>query len=260
VAVVGAIVLAVVYGPRSAPTAPNPGAGTQPTLGSSPITPAASGRCSSGQLTATVAFNLSGTELGAITLTNTGARACSLAGQPNVVVLDSAGNALRLSESIFHRAPDWPPPSSPIVLSPGGALPHAIVELDWTWCGPPPGRIRFEIRFPGWPSPLTVPNASISPSGFTPAPCTVSGHRALFAVDVVRGLGSSGIIGPAPVHPTGSLDLGADGVGTVVVGTPRAVAVTTLDQYLGGIDSDGGRCLSRPYRSRMGRPVRGVLR
>jgi hypothetical protein len=233
VAVAGVIVLAVVYGPRSAPTGPHPGPATQPTLGSSPPNPAASGPCSSAQLAATVAFTQSGTELGAIRLTNTATRACSLAGRPNVVVRDGAGSRLGLSQSIFHRAPDWPPPPNPIVLAPGGALPQAIVQLDWTWCGPSPGRIRFEIRFPGWPSPLTVPDASIFPSGFTPAPCAAPGERSLFAVDVVRGFGSDGIIGPGSVHPTGSLVLGADGVGTVAVGTPEANAVTTMDQSLG---------------------------
>lgn len=232
VALAGAIVLAVVYGPRSAQIGPNPVPVTQPTPGSSPTTLAASGPCSARQLTATVTFNQSGTDLGAIRLTDTTARACSLAGQPHVVVVDGAGNVLGLSESTFHRAPDWAPPANPIVLSPGGVLPQAIVQLDWTWCGPRPGRIRFEIRFSGWPSALTVPNASISPSGFTPAPCAGAG-QALFAVDFVRGLGRDGIIGPGTVLPTGNLVLGADGVGIIAVGAPRAVAVTTADQYLG---------------------------
>ncbi len=197
VAVAAAIVLAVIYGPRSAQIGPNQVPVTQPTQ----ATTVPSRPCTAHQLTASVAFNQSGTALGAIKLTDTSAQSCSLAGQPRVVVLDGAGNALDLSESVFHQAPDWPPPPTPIVLSPHRAPPQAIVELDWTWCGPAPGKIRFEIRFSGWPAPLVVPNSSISPSGFGPAPCTDSGLHALLAVDDVRGLGRNGIIGPGTTRP-----------------------------------------------------------
>ncbi len=204
-AVVGAVALVIAYGPRSSrpgpghvpATQPAPGT-TVPTPTSTPKTSVAAGACAASQLTATVAFNQSGAELGAIRLTNTGAQQCTLSGQPKVQALDGRGAALDLSESTYHRAPDWPPPSSPIVLSPSGALPQAIVELDWTWCSASPGRVSFAIRFSGWPSPLDVANTAVSPPGFSPASCTDSGGQPLFAVDSVRGFGSNGIIGPTP--------------------------------------------------------------
>lgn len=171
-AVVGAVALVIAYGPRSSrpgpghvpATQPAPGT-TVPTPTSTPKTSVAAGACAASQLTATVAFNQSGAELGAIRLTNTGAQQCTLSGQPKVQALDGRGAALDLSESTYHRAPDWPPPSSPIVLSPSGALPQAIVELDWTWCSASPGRVSFAIRFSGWPSPLDVANTAVSPLG-----------------------------------------------------------------------------------------------
>lgn len=246
VAVVGAIVLAFVYGPRSSQLGPAPAPATQRTLGSSPTTSVPFSPCSARQLTATVDFNQSGTDLGAVKLTNTAGQACSLAGQPKVIVLDGAGKALNLSQSIFHQAPDWPPPPNPIVLSPARALPQAIIDLDWTWCGPAPGKIRFEVQFSGWPSPLTVPNSSIVPSGFVPAPCTNVEIRPLFAVDYVRGFGSNGIVGPGTVQPSPSLVLGADGVGTVLVGTPRADAVAAMVRSLGrSNDTAAGVCPGR---------------
>jgi hypothetical protein len=153
--------------------------------------------CMPSQLTGTVAFNAAGSELGAIKLTNNSNAACSLSGQPTVKVLGDNGNPLAQTESVFHRAPDWPPPTSPIVLSPSGQLPQAIVELDWVWCETPPHKLEFQVRFSTWSSQLDLPGTSISPSGFSPHSCSSSGSNALFAVDYVRGLGPNGIIGPS---------------------------------------------------------------
>lgn len=164
---------------------------------SSTTRPAAVAACTANQLTATVAFNATGTELGAIRLSNTAGEACSLSGQPTVTVLGDNGAPLAQTESIYHRAPDWPPPVRPIVLSPSGELPQAIVEIDWVWCGPSPRQLEFQVRFSAWSSPLDIPGTAISPSGFSPAQCSSSGTGALFAVDYVRGFGSNGIIGPS---------------------------------------------------------------
>ena len=204
-AVVAAVALVVAYGPRSArispgrtpATQPPPGP-TQPIPGSTSTTSAAVAACTLSQLTASAGFDSSGTGLGSITLRNTATGACSLSGQASVRVLDGAGQALALGETTYHQAPDWPPPSSPIVLSPSGALPQAVVALDWIWCGPSPGKIRLEVQFSGWRSSLAVPNEAISPPGFAPVTCASSGLQALFAVDYVRGLGPNGPIGPAP--------------------------------------------------------------
>ena len=153
--------------------------------------------CTANQLTATVAFNATGTELGAIKLSNKTDKQCSLSGQPTVTVLGGTGVPLTLAESTYHRAPDWPPPTSPVVLSSSGTLPQAIVELDWMWCGPSPGELQFQVLFSGWPSPLVVPSSSISPAGFSPAHCSSVEAGALFAVDYVCGFGTNGIIGPS---------------------------------------------------------------
>ena len=159
-----------------------------------PVTAAA---CKPNQLMGTITFNATGTELGAIKLSNTVGKACSLSGQPTVTVLGDNGAPLAQTESTYHRAPDWPPPTHPIVLSPSGELPQAIVEVDWVWCGPSPHELEFQVRFSTWSSPLDIPETSISPSGFSPASCSSSGSDALFAVDYVRGFGSNGIIGPS---------------------------------------------------------------
>jgi hypothetical protein len=53
--------------------------------------------------------------------------------------------------------------------------------------------MTFEVEFPGWSSPLVVPNAAISPPGFSPEVPVGCPGTALFAVDVVRGFGQNGI-------------------------------------------------------------------
>ncbi len=150
--------------------------------------------CSVGQLAATVAFNGSGTDLGAIKLVNTSAHPCSLSGQPTVEIVDGSGIVLGLDESPYQRAGLPSPPTQPIALSADRALPQAIVELDWTWCGTPTGPMQFTIQFPDWPHALTVPNAAVTPSGFVPAGCADSGGNPLLAVDAVRGFGQDGIV------------------------------------------------------------------
>lgn len=163
-----------------------------------PPQPAVLSSCSAGQLAATVAFNQSGTDLGAIRMTNTSTRPCSLGGQPDVVIINGSGSALDLKETQYERAALPPPPTQPIALSANGRLPQAVVELDWTWCGAPPGSIQFTIQFSGWPRALTVPYSSISPPGFVPANCNDSGLAPLLAVDSVRGLGADGVITAGP--------------------------------------------------------------
>jgi Protein of unknown function (DUF4232) len=160
-----------------------------------PVTPPIVPMCSPSQIEVAVAFNQSGNDLGAIKLANTGSQPCSLLGQPTVSVLDGNGTPLVLTESTYARAGLPPPPSSPVVLSPSTTSPGAIVELDWLWCGAPLGSMSLEIQFSGWPSPLTVPNAAISPPGFAPEQSTCS--QSLFAVDVVRAFGADGIVDPS---------------------------------------------------------------
>jgi hypothetical protein len=150
--------------------------------------------CSVGQLSATVAFNGSGTDLGAIKLVNTSAHPCSLSGQPTVEIVNGSGIVLDLDESPYQRAGLPSPPTQPIALSANRSLPQAIVELDWTWCGTPTGPMHFKIQFPDWPQALTVPNAAVTPSGFVPAGCADSGGNPLLAVDAVRGFGQDGIV------------------------------------------------------------------
>jgi hypothetical protein len=202
--------------------------------------------CTVRQLTATVDFNQTGTDLGAIKLTNTSGRACSLSGQPQVMLLDGSGVVLDLNQSVFHQAPDWPAPSSPIVLSAARALPQAVVQLDWTWCGAPPGKVRFQIRFEGWPSPLMVANSDVFPPGFAPAGCTDSGGQPLLAVDYVRGFGRRGVVGPGPSPLSRAPVLGADAIGTVPMGTPETQAVAAIEVSLGRYSSTSpGVCPGR---------------
>jgi hypothetical protein len=173
---------------------------TRATSSASPTTtraPAAAAACVPNQLMGTVVFNTTQSELGAIKLSNTASAACSLSGQPTVTVLGDNGLPLPQTETTYQRAPNWPPPSSPIVLSASGALPQAIVELDWIWCGPTPHELEVQVRLSRWSSPLDIPGSSISPSGFSPATCSSTGLSAVFAVDYVRGLGPNGIIGPS---------------------------------------------------------------
>lgn len=153
-------------------------------------------QCTS-DLSASVAFNATGTELGDLRLTNRSAAPCSLFGQPKVTAISTDGTALDMTEVVLHRAPDWPPPTSPIVLSASGALPQAIVSLDWTWCGTVPSIGQFDVLFSGWSAPLVIPDSAISPPNVVPASCDISGNHTLWAVDYVRGFGREGIIGPS---------------------------------------------------------------
>jgi uncharacterized protein DUF4232 len=157
--------------------------------------------CSVGQLAVTVAFNESGTDLGAIKLVNTSARPCSLSGQPKVGIVNGSGSVLGLDESPYQRAGLPSPPTQPIALLADRALPQAIVELDWTWCGTPPGPVQFTIQFPDWQHALTVPNTAVTPAGFVPAGCADSGGNPLLAVDDVRGFGQNGIVTAFLPHP-----------------------------------------------------------
>jgi len=150
--------------------------------------------CTTGQLEGSVVFNATGTDLGAIKISNTSGSACSLDGRPDVTVLNAQGTALALNEVPFQRA-GLPVTHGPVDLSPGSAPPQAIVELDWTWCGPAPGNLEFQVRFAGWSTPLVIPSPDVLPIGFVPAGCGISGGTALFAVDYVRGFGSNGISG-----------------------------------------------------------------
>ena len=84
-------------------------------------------------------------------------------------IVDGSGMVLGLDESPYQRAGLPSPPTQPIALSADRALPQAIVELDWTWCGTPTGPMQFKVQFPDWPHALTVPNAAVTPSGFVPA-------------------------------------------------------------------------------------------
>ncbi len=156
--------------------------------------PATLTSCSVGQLMATVVFNQSRTDLGAIKLTNMAAHPCSLSGRPRVTIIDGLGGPLDLHQSPFQRAGLPPPPRQPIVLSANRSLPQAIVELDLTWCGKPPGAVQFGVQFSNWRETLTVPNSAISPAGFVPADCTDSGLSPLLAVDDVRALGQDGVV------------------------------------------------------------------
>lgn len=161
-------------------------------------------RCSPGQLVATAVFNQSGSDLGAIKVSNTSAKACSLSGRPQVDVLNVTGSngtdsLLNTVELPFARAGLPPPqPNAAVELSANSAYPQGIIELDWYWCGAPPGPVSFEIYFPKWSLPLSVPVQDVSPAGFRPAVPAGCPNTALFAVDVIRGLGSSGIINPSP--------------------------------------------------------------
>jgi len=153
--------------------------------------------CAPNQLTGTAVFNANQSELGTIKLSNMATEACSLSGRPTVTVLGDNGLPLSQTETTYHRALDWPPPSNPILLSASATLPQAIIELDWIWCGPIPRELEVQVRFSGWSSPLDIPDSSITPSGFSPATCSSTGLSAVFAVDYVRGFGPNGNIGPS---------------------------------------------------------------
>ena len=150
--------------------------------------------CTAGQLMGSVTFNATGTELGAVKLSNTSASACSLQGRPAVTVLNAHGTALDLDEVPLRRA-GLPAAHGPVNLSPGPASPHAIVELDWTWCGAQPGNLAFQILFAGWSAPLVIASSDVLPVGFVPVGCSTSGGNALLAVDYVREIGPNGISG-----------------------------------------------------------------
>ena len=81
-------------------------------------------------------------------------------------ILNGSGSVLDLDESPYQRAGLPPPPTQPIALSANRALPQAIVELDWTWCGTPTGPMQFTIQFPvAVAGTATVPTASVTALG-----------------------------------------------------------------------------------------------
>jgi hypothetical protein len=169
-----------------------------------------SGACAKNQLDAAVVFNQPGTELGAIRLTNTTKFACSLSGRPQIVVNDSSGSSLGLSETAYHRAPDLVAPNSPIVLSASGSTKQAVVELDW--CGFQTHDGYIDVRFSGWTSALVVEDSSFAPPGFSPPACLDPSQK-LLAVDFVRAFGSKGVVTTVPsasvaVTPDGNLHAG----------------------------------------------------
>jgi hypothetical protein len=160
----------------------------------SPSAAATPAVCSAGQLGTTVVFNQTGSDLGAIKLTDTSAHACSISGRPRVSVFDGAGKRLQLSEIAFARAGLPAGTPGPVVLPASGTAPSAIVELDWFWCGAAPGAISWQLQFPSWRSPLVIPYTALVPSGFSPAvPTGGCPGTDLFAVDDVRGFGPNGI-------------------------------------------------------------------
>ncbi|MGO9344714.1 MAG: DUF4232 domain-containing protein [Acidimicrobiales bacterium] len=162
--------------------------------GPPPTKASTTGACAKSQLKADVVFNQPGTELGAIQLTDTSKRACSLSGRPQIVVYDSTGHSLGLSESVYRQAPDLPAPKSPIDLSASGSAPQAIVDLDW--CGFQTLHGEIGIRFSGWTGELVVQDSSIMPPGFSPPSCLDPSQR-LLAVDYVRAWPSIGGIAPS---------------------------------------------------------------
>jgi len=195
---VGIVLLGSACGaPSSSHSATSTSSSSGATSSTSPTTTVVATACMPDQLMGTVVFNATQTELGAIKLSNTASEACSLSGQPTITILGDNGVPLSQTETTYHRAPDWPPPTNPIGLSASGALPQAVVELDWIWCGSTPHGLEVQVRLSGWSSPLDIPGTSISPSGFSPATCSSTGLSAVFAVDYVRGFGPNGIIGPS---------------------------------------------------------------
>lgn len=191
IVLVGALIATVAVLQSSTPPTPSAtrsarSTAAAPSAGTIPRT------CSPSQLTATVVFNQSGTDLGAIKLTNSSSKACSLSGRPQVSVFSGAGRALATTEVTFARAglPEKPP--GPLVLFADRTLPQGIVELDWYWCGASPGAISFKIQFSKWSSPLVIPNQAVSPAEFMPDVPPVCPKLALFAVDEIRGLTSNG--------------------------------------------------------------------
>jgi hypothetical protein len=192
--VVGVLIASAVILMSATPNAPaSKEASTSPRSPSSPGPPT----CSPGQLVASVAFNQSGTDLGAIKLTNSSVKTCSLSGRPQVSVINGSDNTLDTTEVPYARAGLAPQPNGQVVLSANGTSPHGVVELDWFWCGAPPGAVSLEVRFSNWSSPLFVPNGAVSPAGFAPDVPSGCPDTALFAVDTIRALGPNGVIVPA---------------------------------------------------------------
>jgi Protein of unknown function (DUF4232) len=122
--------------------------------------------------------------LGGIIITNAGAVACSLQGQPVVRLIDSRGDVLATEERAGSRAPDQKPPQAPVVLTPNRGS-EAGVLLDWHgWCGASPGAISVQLRFAPWSAPVSaVPAVGADPT-VTP-PCS-PGSGSILVVDVVR--------------------------------------------------------------------------
>jgi hypothetical protein len=152
--------------------------------------------CSARHLVGSVVFNATGTDLGAIKLTNQASKTCWMIGRPTVMVVDKGGHSLTQPDTVFARA-GLPPPTGTVpfvLLSAAKASPQAIVEMDWTQCSPVSSDIKFRITFPNWTSPLKITASDIRPRGFKPAGCANSGLRPLFAIDDVRSVGRNGIV------------------------------------------------------------------
>jgi hypothetical protein len=219
------------------------GAVARPT-GPHPAKPSTSGACARNQLEAAVVFNQPGTELGAIRLTNTTKSACSLSGRPQIVVNDSIGHNLGLSETAYNRAPDLGAPKTPIVLSASGSSKEAVVELDW--CGFQTHGGYIDIRFSGWTNALVVEDSSFAPPGFSPPACLDPSQK-LLAVDVVRAFGSSGVVTTVPsvsVAVTPDVNLHAGEPVAVTVRGLAADAPLHVSECatIADFDASGGGC------------------
>jgi len=108
---------------------------------------------------------------GGLILTNHAESPCTLAGSPDVRVIDSGGKDLMVPQ--FHGMAGntpLPPPTLPVTVAANGGQPQGGVPMQWdNWCRPSPGPFTPHVRFAGWTTFLV---AKPDDNADTPSPCT----------------------------------------------------------------------------------------
>jgi hypothetical protein len=168
--------------------------------------------CNAGQLQIMVAPDGPKNAFGAVFLSDTSSRDCSLAGQPTLRVFNQSGRELNRGESLYRWTPPLARPQSSIMLtgtaSKSSAV-SAVVEFDW--CGFGDGNKRFDVAFAGSSKPFVVRSVVEAPARAFASPACADGATTQLAVDYVREIGSKGIVGlshTVGVSPSTSLRSG----------------------------------------------------
>jgi hypothetical protein len=140
-------------------------------------------------------------------LTNTGTAPCAISGSPSVVLLQSNGSALPVTEE--------PPSKYDFLLEPGGS---ATLEVGWVnWCEGVPGPLRISITFSAGQTVMGRFGPFVNRTGVTSISgvpkCVSAGYPSTLTASFVseQAAPPCPFSGPAPGDGSGVADSNATG-------------------------------------------------